>query len=89
MLGKVFPLIIHATLVVCHAISQFWFKFQEFFLNILELVENIKKWRVFANELNVSMITIYVVSEMTKKPSFFTQKACVLTLIKYSFSTRK
>ena len=55
-----------ASLMVCHAISQFWLIFQALFQNDLELVVNMKNWSVFANELNVSVIAICGVSEMTK-----------------------
>ena len=55
------------SLKVCHAISQFWLIFQALFQNDLELVVNMKNWSVFANELNVSVITICVISKMTKK----------------------
>lgn len=55
------------SLMVCHAISQFWLIFQALFQNDLELVVNMKNWSVFANELNVSVIAVCVISEMTKK----------------------
>ena len=55
------------SLMVCHAISQFRLIFQALFQNDLELVVNMKNWSVFANELNVSVIAICGVSEMTKK----------------------
>ena len=55
------------SLMVCHAISQLWLIFQALFQNDLELVVNMKNWSVFANELNVSVIAICGVSEMTKK----------------------
>ena len=55
------------SLMVCHAISQFWLIFQAFFQNDLELVVNMKNWSVFANELNVSVIAICDVFKMTKK----------------------
>ena len=55
------------SIMVCHAISQFWLIFQALFQNDLELVVNMKKWRVFANELNVSVIAICDVYKMTKK----------------------
>ena len=55
------------SLKVCHAISQFWLIFQALFQNDLELVVNMKNWSVFANELNVSMIAVRVISELTKK----------------------
>ena len=55
------------SLKVCHAISQFWLTFQALFQNDLELVVNMKNWSVFANGLNVSVIAICGVSEMTKK----------------------
>lgn len=55
------------SLMVCHAISQFWLIFQALFQNDLVLVVNMKNWSVFANELNVSVIAIYDVFKMTKK----------------------
>ena len=55
------------SLMVCHAISQFWLIFQALFQNDLELVVNMKNWSVFANELNVSVIAIFDVYKMTKK----------------------
>ena len=55
------------SLMVCHAISQFWLIFQALFQNDLELVVNMKNWSVFANELIVSVIAICGISEMTKK----------------------
>ena len=55
------------SLMVCHAISQFWLIFQALFQNDLELVVNMKNWSVFANELNVSVIAICDVFKMTKK----------------------
>ena len=55
------------SLMVCHAISQIWLIFQALFQNDLELVVNMKNWSVFANELNVSVIAICDVSEMSKK----------------------
>lgn len=55
------------SLMVCHAISQFWLIFQALFQNDLELVVNMKNWSVFANDLNVSMIAICIISEMTQK----------------------
>ncbi len=55
------------SLMVCHAISQFWLIFQALFQNDLELVVNMKNWSVFANDLNVSMIAICDVYKMTKK----------------------
>lgn len=55
------------SLIVCHAISQFWLIFQALFQNDLELVVNMKNWSVFANELNISVIAICDVFKMTKK----------------------
>ena len=55
------------SLMICHAISQFWLIFQALFQNDLELVVNMKNWSVFASELNVSAIAICGVSKMTKK----------------------
>lgn len=55
------------SLMVCHAISQFWLIFQALFQNDLVLVVNMKNWSVFANELNVSVIAICDVFNMTKK----------------------
>ena len=55
------------SLMICHAISQFWLIFQAFFQNDLELVVNMKNWSVFANGLNVSTIAICGVSKVTKK----------------------
>ena len=55
------------SLMVCHAISQFWLIFQALFQNDLELVVNMKNWSVFANDLNVSIIAICDVYKMTKK----------------------
>ena len=62
------------SLMVCHAISQFWLIFQALFQNDLELVVNMKNWSVFANELNVSVIAICDVSEMTKMMYFLHKK---------------
>ena len=62
------------SLMVCHAISQFWLIFQALFQNDLELVVNMKNWSVFANELSVSVITICVISKMTKKTWFLHKK---------------
>ena len=62
------------SLMVCHAISQFWLIFQTLFQNDLELVVNMKNWSVFANELNVSVIAICGVSEMTKMTYFLHKK---------------
>lgn len=55
------------SLMVCHAISQFWLIFQALFQNDLELVVNMKNWSVFTNGLNVSVIAICDVFKMTKK----------------------
>ena len=55
------------SLMVCHAISQFWLIFQALFQNDLVLVVNMKNGSVFANELNVSVIAICDVFKMTKK----------------------